>query len=53
MHMYWRQMNFNLGLNRVILQENIQNALNKIIQYYINNKSDVYVLILDCSKAFD
>ena len=28
-------------------------ALNEIVQYYINNKSTVYVLMLDCSKAFD
>ena len=28
-------------------------ALNEIVQYYINNKSTVYVLMLNCSKAFD
>ena len=28
-------------------------ASNEIVQYYINNKSTVYVLMLDCSKAFD
>ena len=28
-------------------------ALNEIVQYYINNKSTVFVLMLDCSKAFD
>ena len=28
-------------------------ALNEIIQYYENNNSTIYVLMLDCSKAFD
>ena len=26
---------------------------NKLIQYYLNNDSNVYVMMLDCSKAFD
>ena len=26
---------------------------NEVIQYYLNNDSDVYVMMLDCSKAFD
>ena len=28
-------------------------ALNEIVQHYINNKSTVYVLMLDCSEAFN
>ena len=27
--------------------------LNEIVHYYINNKSTIYVLMLDCSKVFD
>ena len=28
-------------------------VLNEVVQYYLNNDSDVYVMMLDCSKAFD
>ena len=27
--------------------------LNEVIQYYVNSNTDVYVMMLDCSKAFD
>ena len=28
-------------------------VLNEVVQYYVNNNSNVYVVLLDCSKAFD
>ena len=28
-------------------------AVSEVIQYYLNNSSDVFVMLLDASKAFD
>ena len=27
--------------------------MNEVIQHYVNNRSNVYIMLLDCSKAFD
>lgn len=44
---------FQFGFKQAHSTTHCSFVVNEVIQYYLNNKSDVYSMLLDASKAFD